>query len=73
VVADACDRHHRERTLGRNCPVAGVGAVAGEQVATKEGGKPPFVVERIELRGTNPFTEYQDLPDPGALTDRLCA
>jgi hypothetical protein len=26
--------------------------------ATKEGGKPPFVIDRIELHGTNPFTEY---------------
>ena len=34
-------------------------------VATKEGGKPPFVVERIELYGTNPFTEYKVFLLPG--------
>jgi hypothetical protein len=33
--------------------------------ATKEGGKPPFVVERIELHGTNPFTEYHVFIKPG--------
>jgi hypothetical protein len=27
--------------------------------ATNEGGKPPFVIDRIELHGTNPFTEYK--------------
>ena len=33
--------------------------------ATKEGGKPPFVVDRIELHGTNPFTEYVVYLSPG--------
>jgi hypothetical protein len=33
--------------------------------ATTEGGKPPFVVERIELHGTNPFTEYKVFLIPG--------
>ena len=33
--------------------------------AEKGGGKPPFVVERIELHGTNPFTEYHVFLIPG--------
>lgn len=27
--------------------------------AKGNGGTPPFVVDRIELHGTNPFTEYR--------------
>lgn len=33
--------------------------------ATSEGGKPPFVIDRIELHGTNPFTEYKIFLKPG--------
>lgn len=35
------------------------------EVAEREGGKPPFVVARIELHGTNPFTEYKVFVQPG--------
>ena len=34
-------------------------------IAEKGGGKPPFVVDRIELHGTNPFTEYRVFVTPG--------
>jgi hypothetical protein len=34
-------------------------------VAEKEGAKPPFVVERIELHGENPFTHYLVFLGPG--------
>ena len=34
-------------------------------VAEEKGGKPPFVVDRIELQGTNPFTEYRVFLLPG--------
>ena len=33
--------------------------------AEHAGGKQPFVVERIELHGTNPFTEYVVFIVPG--------
>jgi hypothetical protein len=33
--------------------------------AVHAGGKPPFVVEKIVLEGTNPFTEYKVFLLPG--------
>jgi hypothetical protein len=34
-------------------------------IAEKNGGKPPYVVERIELHGENPFTHYSVFIVPG--------